>query len=232
MRTATLASLKLAGPVMTLAIFDLDNTLIAGDSDHMWGDFLCDKGLVDSQQFREDNEQFHADYQRGELDIHAYLAFALAPLKGRSPESFQALQNEFIDQRIRPLLLPKADGLLQKHRALGHRLLIITATNEFVTAPIARLLGVETLLGCAVELKNGLITGRAQGTLTYREGKVKRLREWMQEQSEELTGAWFYSDSQNDIPLLELVENPVAVDADPALSALAEQRGWPRLSLR
>jgi HAD superfamily hydrolase (TIGR01490 family) len=217
---------------MTLAIFDLDNTLIAGDSDHLWGEYLCTRGIVDEQHFRLANERFYADYQRGELDIHAYLDFALAPLKGRSPESIAPLQQAFIRDCIAPRMLPDAATLLERHRALGHRLLIITATNEVVTRPIAGELGVETLLGCAVELRDGLFTGRPTGTLSYRDGKVERLREWLEEQDEVLDGAWFYSDSHNDLPLLELVDNPVIVDPDPSLAAIGAERGWTSISLR
>lgn len=217
---------------MALAIFDLDNTLIAGDSDHLWGEYLCTQNMVDETQFRAANEGFYADYQRGELDIQAYLAFALAPLAGRSLESLRELQTSFLKDRIEPILLSAAAELIQEHRSRGDRLLIITATNEFVTAPIARLLGIEELLGCAVEVANGVLTGRPTGTLTYREGKVTRLKEWLSEEGESLEGAWFYSDSHNDLPLLEVVENPIAVDADPTLSQIAQDRGWPQISLR
>ncbi|EAQ96428.1 HAD family hydrolase [Congregibacter litoralis] len=217
---------------MTLAIFDLDNTLIAGDSDHLWGEFLCTEGLVDAETFRAGNEQFYADYQRGALDIEAYLAFALAPLAGRSPDALKELQTKFIRECIRPIMLPAATSLLKKHRQRGDRLLIITATNEFVTTPIARELGVDELLGCAVEIEKGLLTGRPTGTLTYREGKVKRLKEWLNRNGETLEGACFYSDSHNDLPLLEVIDNPVVVDGDPTLTAIAAERGWPRISLR
>lgn len=217
---------------MTLAIFDLDNTLLAGDSDHLWGEFLCEKGLVDANVFSEQNDLFYTQYQRGELDIHAYLAFALEPLRGRSPESLAPLQEEFIDSRIQPIMLPAAQALLQYHRDRGDRLLIITATNEFVARPIASLMGVEELLGCQVEIVGGVITGRALGTLTYQEGKVTRLQEWLKEENEQLAGASFYSDSHNDLPLLECVDDPVAVDADEALTAHAEKNAWRQLSLR
>jgi HAD superfamily hydrolase (TIGR01490 family) len=217
---------------MTLAIFDLDNTLIAGDSDHLWGEYLCTRGIVDEQRFRKDNERFYADYQRGELDINAYLAFALAPLVERSPESIAPLQQEFLRDCIAPIMLPAAATLLEQHRSLGHRLLIITATNEVVTAPIARELGVNELLGCAVEVRDGRFTGKATGTLTYREGKVRRLYEWLEDQAENLEGAWFYSDSHNDLPLLEVVDNPVIVDPDPRLAEIGASRGWTRISLR
>jgi HAD superfamily hydrolase (TIGR01490 family) len=217
---------------MTLAIFDLDNTLIAGDSDHLWGEYLCAQGLVDTENFRASNNRFNDDYKRGELDIHAYLAFALAPLAGRQPDDWQDTQRAFIRDCITPILLPAATNLIEKHRAQGDRLLIITATNEFVTKPIATLLGIEELLGCAVELKDGLMTGKPTGTLTYREGKVTRLREWLTIEQENLAGAWFYSDSHNDLPLLDIVDNPVLVDPDATLAQLGNQRGWPQISLR
>jgi HAD superfamily hydrolase (TIGR01490 family) len=217
---------------MTLAIFDLDNTLIAGDSDHLWGEFLCDRGIVDSDTFRATNAQFYADYQRGNLDIAAYAAFALGPLAGRTPASVEALQQAFMETCIEPLFLPAATTLINEHRAQGHRLLIITATNEFVTRPIADRLGIDTLLGCAVEVRDGVFTGRATGTLTYREGKVQRLREWMAAEGERLDGAWFYSDSHNDLPLLELVDNPVVVDPDDALATAGRARAWPVITLR
>ena len=217
---------------MTLAIFDLDNTLIAGDSDHLWGEFLCDRGIVDSVHFRARNAAFYADYQRGDLDIEAYVAFALEPLAGRSVQSMAELQREFLHQHIQPLMLPAAEALLAAHRARGHRCLIITATNEYVTRPIAARLGVQELLGCGVEVVDGVFTGRPSGTLTYREGKVKRLQEWLSEEREALDGAWFYSDSHNDLPLLERVDNPVLVDPDPTLASVGRERGWPRITLR
>ncbi len=217
---------------MTLAIFDLDNTLIAGDSDHLWGEFLCEQGVVDSADFRDRNEAFYADYQRGDLDIAAYLRFALEPLAGKPPEAFAELHATYMRKHIDDLMLPAAAELIERHRQQGHRLIIITATNEFVTRPIADALGIDVLLGCAVELCDGLITGQPVGTLTYKEGKVRRLREWMDEESENLDGAWFYSDSHNDLPLLAEVDNPVAVDPDEQLAAVARERGWPVISLR
>lgn len=217
---------------MTLAIFDLDNTLIAGDSDHLWGEFLCDRGIVDEEYFRRENARFFADYQRGELDIEAYLAFALEPLAGKTMASLAQIRDEFLRERISRLMLPKASKLLDSHRTRGHRLLVITATNEFVTRPIVTLLGIDDLLGCALEVRDGVISGRPTGTLTYREGKVTRLTEWLAAENESLEGAWFYSDSHNDLPLLQRVSNPVAVDPDERLTAHAKAQGWPILSLR
>jgi len=217
---------------MTLAIFDLDNTLIAGDSDHLWGEFLCDLGLVDGERFRAANAAFYHDYRRGELDIAAYAAFALGPLAGRSLAELAPLQQEFMATRIEPLMLPAATALIEEHRTRGDRLLVITATNEFVTRPIAHRLGIDELLGCAVETIDGRFTGRPRGTLTYREGKVKRLEEWLADEREDLRGASFYSDSHNDLPLLEHIDHPILVDPDPTLDAVGIERGWPRLTLR
>ena len=217
---------------MALAIFDLDNTLIAGDSDHLWGEFLCDRGEVDAETFRATNARFYQDYLAGSLDIAAYAAFALGPLPGRSREEVAPLQEAFMARHIDPLMLPAASSLLDEHRQRGDRLLIITATNEFVTRPIAQRLGVSELLGCAVEFDGDRFTGRATGTLTYREGKVLRLREWLAATGEVLDGAWFYSDSHNDLPLLEAVDNPVLVDPDPTLAAAGQSRGWPAITLR
>lgn len=217
---------------MTLAIFDLDNTLIAGDSDHLWGEFMIRRGQVDSADFKRRNDGFYADYCRGELDILAYLEFALSPMAGRPLVEIRRWQQEFVDEWIDPLMLPAAAQLLDRHRNLGHRLLIITATNELVTGPIADALGVDTLLACGVEVVDGIVTGRGRGTPTYREGKVTRLREWLADETESIDGAWFYSDSHNDLPLLEQVDNPVAVDPDEQLAAVAKSRGWPVISLR
>ena len=217
---------------MTLAIFDLDNTLISDDSDHRWGEFLCERGIVDAEWFGRENDRFYDDYQRGELDIEAYVRFALAPVAGRSFEEIAELRADFMATCIEPLMLPAAERLLQSHRDDGHRLLIITATNELVTRPIAERLGVPDLLGCAVEVVDGRITGEPTGTLTYKEGKVARLQEWMSEEGESLECSWFYSDSHNDLPLLEAVDHAVAVDPDPILKETASQRRWPIISLR
>ncbi len=217
---------------MTLAIFDLDNTLIGGDSDHLWGRFVCEQGLVDGDDFGVRNEQFYRDYERGELDIDAYLRFALGPIAGQSPETLADWHARFMRDCIEPILLPRAASLLEDHRSRGHELLIITATNRFITAPIAARLGVEELLAAEGEIVDGRYTGAPAGIPTYREGKVTRLEQWLAERGGTLDGAWFYSDSHNDLPLLERVDNPVAVDPDDTLRAIAAERGWPVISLR
>jgi len=217
---------------MTLAIFDLDNTLIAGDSDHLWGCFLCEEGLVDSADFARRNEAFYRDYQQGTLDIEAYLRFALSPLAGRSPQQLADWHARFMRRVIEPIILPAGRALIADHRARGHTLLIITATNEFITRPIANTLGIEHLLACEAEQVNGHYTGEPRGIPSYREGKVTRLDHWCGQHGEAVAGAWFYSDSHNDLPLLERVDKPVAVDPDERLRAHALRAGWPVISLR
>lgn len=217
---------------MTLAIFDLDNTLIKGDSDHAWGDFLVAEGIVDANEYEKANDQFYQDYLNGDLDILRYLAFALAPLKKHEPETLYALRERFVAERIRPLMLEKAAQLLEKHRQQGHYLLIITATNRFVTQPIADLLGVDDLIATEPEMQDGRYTGEVAGIPSFQDGKVTRLKAWLEENQQSADDAWFYSDSHNDVPLLEQVARPVAVDPDRKLEALAKDRGWPIISLR
>lgn len=217
---------------MTLAIFDLDNTLIGGDSDNLWGQYLCDRKLVDVAGFAERNDQFYEDYKTGSLDIDAYLRFALGPLKGQSLDELSAWHREFMRTVIQPIMLPKAKALIAEHRAQRHTLLIITATNVFITRPIAEALGINNLLGCEAEIVDGLYTGEPSGVPSYREGKVTRLNEWLAQRGESMEGAYFYSDSQHDLALLDLVDNPVAVDPDDTLLARAQEAGWPILSLR
>lgn len=217
---------------MTLALFDLDNTLLGGDSDHAWGLFLVAKGLVDADYYSAANDRFYAEYQAGTLDINAYLAFALAPLTRFKQAELTALHQEFMAQFIEPLILPKALALLDTHRQQGHRLVIITATNRFITGPIAERLGVADLLATEAEVIDGRYTGNISGTPCFQGGKVVRLQQWLAEQGEDLTGSYFYSDSINDVPLLEVVTHPVAVDPDARLLAWAKERGHAVLSLR
>jgi len=217
---------------MTLAIFDLDNTLLGGDSDYLWGCFVCERGLVDGGEFAARNEQFYADYQAGTLDIDAYVRFALAPLVGQPPEVLAQWHRDFMAAKIEPIMLPRASALIDSHRRRGHELVIVTATNSFITRPIADALGIGELLACEGEIVNGTYTGEPTGILTYHEGKVVRLKAWLAERDTTLDGSFFYSDSHNDLPLLELVDNPVAVDPDPTLLAHARAAGWPVISLR
>ena len=187
---------------------------------------------TDLTVFAARNEQFYAEYQAGTLDIDAYLRFALSPLVGRSREQLDAWHREFMASKIEPIMLPRAVELIASHRRRGHELLIVTATNAFITRPIAEALGISELLACEGEIIDGRYTGEPLGTPTYQAGKVTRLREWLAERETTLDGAWFYSDSHNDLPLLELVDNPVAVDPDDILRDRARREGWPIISLR
>ena len=217
---------------MTLAIFDLDNTLIAGDSDYLWGQFLVEQGLVDGDAYEAANNRFYEDYREGKLDIDAFLRFALKPLTEHDLETLHAWRDQFIEEKIRPILLPSAMALLDAHRKLGHTLLIITATNRFVTQPIASLYGIDHLIATAPELKEGRYSGGYEGIPCFREGKVVRLDHWLATEAASLQGSWFYSDSHNDLPMLRKVDHPVAVDPDETLQITAEEEGWPVISLR
>ncbi|MBS3804799.1 MAG: HAD family hydrolase [Oleiphilaceae bacterium] len=217
---------------MPLAIFDLDNTLLAGDSDHAWGEFLVEEGIVDAKVYREANDRFYQDYLNGELDMDRYLNFALEPLAQNDPVQLRQWRQNFIEIKIQPMMLPKARALLDSHREQGDTLLIITATNHFVTEPVARLLGIDHLIATNPEIVNGRYTGVVAGTPSFREGKVVRLQDWLEQEGQSLEGAWFYSDSHNDLPLLKKVAHPVAVDPDATLGDYAAREGWKIISLR
>ena len=217
---------------MTLAIFDLDNTLIGGDSDSLWGEFLVEKKIVDGDHYGAENKRFYEEYKAGTLDIFEFLRFSLRPIADNDLETMLALREDFIKQKIVQIMLPKAQALLDAHRDKGHTLLIITATNRFVTEPIAEMLGVEQLLATDPEMIDGKYTGNVAGIPCFQEGKVTRLESWLQNQHESLSESWFYSDSHNDLPLLRKVSTPVAVDADDKLSEVAQANGWQMISLR
>ncbi len=217
---------------MALAIFDLDNTLIGGDSDHAWGEFLVEQGVVDATLYRQANDRFYEDYQAGALDILQYLEFALAPLAAHEPRTLHQWREQFIREKIQPLMLPKAEALISEHRGKGDTLLIITATNRFVTEPIAEALDIPNLIATEPEHIDGRYTGKVAGTPSFQEGKIHRLEDWLREQNTDMEGSYFYSDSHNDLPLLEQVSFPVAVDPDDTLRATSEQRGWPIITLR
>lgn len=217
---------------MSLAIFDLDNTLLSIDSDHAWGEFLLEQGAVDPEAYREANDRFLAEYRAGTLDIHDFLAVALRPLAENSPEQLATWHQQFMASKIEPHILARGEELVARHRSRGDTLLIITATNRFITGPIAARLGVDHLIAVEPEMVDGRYTGRVSGTPSYREGKVERLEEWLSDKELTLEDAWFYSDSHNDLPLLEKVAYPVAVDPDDTLREAAEARGWKIISLR
>lgn len=216
---------------MALAIFDLDNTLLAGDSDYLWGQFLAETGVVDREAYERENERFYREYLEGRLDIMAFLAFSLEPLSAHPVEQLRQWRMRFLREKIEPRITRAAETLVAQHRTAGDTLMIITATNAFVTAPIAERLGIPHLIATEPELKDGRYTGQVAGIPSFREGKVTRLDSWLAAHGQSLRGAWFYSDSHNDLALLERIDNPVAVDPDNALRAHALERGWPIISL-
>ncbi|MBN7770552.1 HAD-IB family hydrolase [Marinobacter daepoensis] len=217
---------------MTLAIFDLDNTLLAGDSDHAWGEFLVEEGMVDADDYKRANDRFYEEYLNGELDVFHYQRFVLEPLTRHNMDELERWRKTFMAKKVLPMMQRKAEKLLADHREQGHTLMIITATNRFITEPIAELLGVDHLIATDPELVNGKFTGEVAGTPSFQEGKVERLNDWLSAHGQSLEGAWFYSDSHNDLPLLQKVDNPVAVDPDPTLEQHARENGWTVMSLR
>jgi len=216
---------------MTLAIFDLDHTLITGDSDYLWGEYMVENNIVDEQEFRSRNEIYYQDYQRGTLNNEQYLEFALKPLTQHSIEELYAWRADYVEKWIKPIIAPGAQELLDNHRNQNHELLIISATHLFVTAPIAQLLGVPTVLSTEPEIIDNRYTGRYLGTPTYQEGKVTALHEWLAKSVQRMDGSYFYSDSINDLALLEKVDHPITVHPDEQLEAIAEERGWPIINL-
>jgi len=217
---------------LALAIFDLDETLISADSDQAWGDFVAKRGLVDEAEHRRQSLAFYHDYKNGELDIDAYMRFSCTVLAMYDMDTLEALRAEFFEERVKPLLLPRASELVDRHRDQGDCPIVVTATIEFITRPIVSYFGIEHLIAPTPEVRNGRYTGEVTGTPSFREGKVTRMQEWLEHSGETLSGSYFYSDSRNDLPLLELVDHPVAVDPDPVLRAVAEARRWPVISLR
>jgi len=219
--------------VMALALFDLDNTLIAGDSDHGWGGFLCRKGYVDAAAYNERNNMYLNQYEEGVLDPYEYLEFALQPLAQHDADTLARWHAEFMQESIVPMLLPTAMDLLDAHRRRGDWVVIITSTNRFVVEPIvAALGGAEEILATEPEVIDGRYTGKIIGEPCFREGKVRRMHEWLEGKPFALQDAYFYSDSINDLPLLLEVSNPVVVDPDSELRREAVERDWPILSLR
>ncbi|MCW3480467.1 HAD-IB family hydrolase [Neisseriaceae bacterium JH1-16] len=221
---------------MNLALFDLDHTLIAGDSDVEWPKFLMKRGLLDEAFYARRNDHFYEQYKAGTLDIYEFLDFQLEPLTRFSRSELDTLHAAYMQEHILPIIPAKARALVAAHQAAGDTVMIITATNRFITGPIARELGVERLI--AVELEehaDGRFTGKPAGVPSFKEGKITRLEQWLAEQGKTLADyekSFFYSDSRNDLPLLSLVSDPIAVDPDDTLRAHAESHGWPVISLR
>jgi HAD superfamily hydrolase (TIGR01490 family) len=231
------APLSANTPPPNLALFDLDNTLLAGDSDYEWAQFLISKGVVDAELQEAKNNEFYAHYKAGTLDIRAFLDFQLAPLARHERHELDAWHREFMATRIEPVMTAKARALVRRHLDAGDLCAIVTATNSFVTGPIARAFGIPHLIGTipAVDATSGRFTGKPEGTPSFQAGKIVRVEAWLAE-----TGlwwgsfgeSWFYSDSHNDLPLMQKVTRPVAVDPDPTLAAHAAAAGWPVISLR
>jgi len=219
---------------LELALFDLDNTLLSGDSDYEWAQFLIEEGVLERGRYEAQNQRFYDQYKAGTLDIFEFLDFQLAPLARYPREQLDRWHEAFMERKIRPIIRAKGRSLLRRHQDQGSLCAIITSTNAFVTDPIARELGIAHLLATEIEEIDGRFTGRARGTPCFREGKIERLNQWLVEQGasvQSFSTSWFYSDSLNDLPLLEHVKRPVAVDPDAVLRRTALERGWEVISL-
>ena len=217
---------------MALVIFDLDNTLLHGDSDYEWGQFLVAKKLVDEKEYEAANKVFYDDYKNGTLNIFKFSAFSFKPLSIRSMEELDKLHKEFMQTVILPIITKKSRALVKKHKELNDTLLIITATNSFVTRPIATELGIENLLATEPKVVNGRYTTEVEGTPCFQTGKITRLKQWLKDNNETMQDSVFYSDSYNDISLLEAVDTAIAVDPDDKLREVAGAHGWDVISLR
>jgi HAD superfamily hydrolase (TIGR01490 family) len=220
---------------MNLALFDLDNTLLAGDSDYNWSLFLIEEGLLDAKTHHDRNEQFYLDYKNGNLDIYKFLEFQLKPLSQHPRAFLDELHTKYMQRTIKPMMTNKAQDLVNHHKAQGDLCVVITATNSFVTRPIASAYGIEHLIGTDPEEAAGEFTGGVAGVPSFQDGKVTRLNQWLEARGQQLSDfpiSYFYSDSHNDLPLMKLVTNPIAVDADATLRAYAHEHSWPQISLR
>ena len=220
---------------MNLALFDLDNTILAGDSDYNWSRFLIQEGYLDGAIHAEKNEKFYADYKAGTLDIYAFVEFQFKPLARNPRTVLNQLLKKYVEEVIKPMITEKARALVKRHQDEGDLIIVITATNSFITKPIAELFGIENLIGTDPEEKEGEFTGKVSGLPSFKEGKVTRLEAWLKGKNLSLASfekSYFYSDSHNDLPLMEKVTHPVAVDSDDILSEYATSKGWPQISLR
>ena len=220
---------------MNLALFDLDNTLLSGDSDFEWSQFLIEQGVLDRELFEAKNLAFYEQYKAGTLNISEFLDFQLKPLSRHARKLLDEWHKEFMRRKVRPMMGDKARALVAKHKTAGDVCMIITATNSFVTAPIAREFGIEHLIATDPEEKDGEFTGNVAGVPSFRDGKVVRMENWLVGRGQgwkSYEKTWFYSDSLNDLPLLSKVSCPVAVDPDATLRAHAEKQGWAVISLR
>lgn len=217
---------------MALALFDLDNTLLAGDSDYLWGRFLVEQKLVDELEYDRENKRFLELYQQGKLDIYEFTEFAFKPLAANELETLNTLHKRFMAEKIIPIITAKSRALVEKHKAAGDTLIIITATNSFVTGPIAKEFGIDNLIATEPEMVDNRYTGKIAGTPCFQEGKITRLQQWLLDKNIAFENCIFYSDSNNDLPLLKRVKNPIVVDPDEKLEAYAKENNWPIMSLR
>ena len=217
---------------MPLAIFDLDETLLSSDSDHEWGQFLVKKGILDEQAHEEKSRFFYDQYRHGVLDVEAYFRFSCSTLTHSSRDDLDSLLAEFVSVVMAPLILPAGRKLISRHLNAGDYPMVITATIEAITAPIVENLGIQTIIAPIPEMKDDQYTGTITGVPSFAEGKVTRLMNWLGETQYDLEGSYFYSDSHNDLPLLNLVDHPIAVDPDEILASEALKRGWEVISLR
>ena len=218
---------------MNLALFDLDYTLLTGDSDHAWGEFLVEEGVVDGKEYARKNDFYWQQYKAGTLDIREYLAFTLASISGKSDAELKPLHQRYMATKIEPMIGLSALALLKNHAT--DLCAVVTATNAFITAPIAARFGVPHLIACDVEMIDGRYTGRPMGVPSFRDGKVTRVKKWLEAMGKKLADfdrSFFYSDSHNDLALLDVVSDPVAVNPDDSLRAHAVARGWPIISTR
>ncbi len=217
---------------MNLALFDLDYTLLNGDSDHAWGQFLVDAGVVDGNEFKTRNDAFWTQYKAGTLDVHEYLAFALSMIAGKSPAELKPLHDRYMAEKIEPMVTRAALALVDRHK--DDLCAVVTATNSFITTPVAARFGVPHLIACEADIADGRYTGRVAGLPSFREGKVTRVEQWLATMGKTLADferSYFYSDSLNDLPLLSVVTHPVAVNPDATLREHALTQGWPILAL-
>jgi len=220
---------------LNLALFDLDNTILAGDSDYNWSRFLIQEGYLDGAIHAKKNEKFYADYKAGTLDIYAFVEFQFKPLARNPRTVLNQLLKKYVEEVIKPMITEKARALVKRHQDEGDLIIVITATNSFITKPIAELFGIKNLIGTDPEEKEGEFTGKVSGLPSFKEGKVTRLEAWLKGKNLSLASfenSYFYSDSHNDLPLMQKVTHPVAVDSDDVLSEYAKSKGWPQISLR
>lgn len=216
---------------MTIALFDLDNTLLSGDSDELWIDYLSQRCAVDSKRYRKDYERFRDAYANGKLDIKEYLAFALTPLRRATHKTLLQWRKEFLRSHIIPVISKQARSLIASHKTRGHKCVIVTITNQFVSESIAAELGADALFASVPQMQDNKFTGQVEGLPCYGEGMVLRIEKWLRETKESLKNSYFYTDSHNDLMLLCKVDNPVAVNPDPILLQVAIENKWPIMEI-